>query len=75
MAKILEDISKTFNKFLIMPNLIYEKCITFNVSLKNIFVKYEKDEEIKISKNIQFVLAIVKHAVSKKDNAITFACE
>ena len=34
MAKILEDISRTFNEFLLLPNLTTEDCIPDNVSLK-----------------------------------------
>ena len=33
MAKILEDISRTFNEFLLLPNLTDERCIPNKVSL------------------------------------------
>ena len=34
MAKILNDVSRTFNEFLLLPNLTDERCIPSNVSLK-----------------------------------------
>ena len=39
MAKILENISRTFNEFLLLPNLTDERCIPSNVSLKTPLVK------------------------------------
>lgn len=42
MAKILEDISRTFNEFLLLPNLTDERCIPNNVSLRTPLVKYKK---------------------------------
>ena len=34
MSTILKDISRTFNEFLLLPNLTDERCIPSNVSLK-----------------------------------------
>ena len=34
MSKVLEDISRTFNEFLLLPNLTDERCIPSKVSLK-----------------------------------------
>ena len=48
MAKILEDISRTFNEFLLLPNLTDERCIPSQVSLRTPLVKYKKGEEAKI---------------------------
>ena len=45
MAKILEDISRTFNEFLLLPNLTDERCIPNNVSLRTPLVKFKKGEE------------------------------
>lgn len=42
MAKILKDISRTFNEFLLIPNLTDERCIPSNVSLKTPLVKFKK---------------------------------
>lgn len=74
MAKILEDISRTFNEFLLLPNLTDERCIPNNVSLKTPLVKFKKGEEPKISANIPFVSAIMQ-AVSGEKMAIALARE
>ena len=74
MAKILEDVSRTFNEFLLLPNLTDERCIPTNVSLKTPLVKFKKGEEPKYSMNIPFVSAI-KQAVSGEDMAIALARE
>ena len=74
MAKILEDVSRTFNEFLLIPNLTDERCIPSNVSLKTPLVKYKKGEEPAISMNIPFVSAIMQ-AVSGEKMAIALARE
>ena len=58
MSKVLEDISRTFNEFLLLPNLTTEKCIPNNVSLKTPLVKFKKGEEPKYSANVPMVSAI-----------------
>ena len=74
MAKILEDISRTFNEFLLIPNLTDERCIPSNVSLKTPLVKFKKGEEPKISLNVPFTSAIMQ-AVSGEKMAIALARE
>ena len=74
MAKILEDVSRTFNEFLLIPNLTDERCIPSNVNLKTPLVKYKKGEEPAISMNIPFVSAIMQ-AVSGEKMAIALARE
>ncbi len=74
MAKILEDISRTFNEFLLLPNLTDERCIPNNVSLKTPLVKFKKGEESKISLNIPMVSAIMQ-SVSGEKMAISLARE
>ena len=69
MAEVLKDVSRTFNEFLLLPNLTDERCIPNNVSLKTPLVKYRKGEEPKISMNVPFVSAIMQ-AVS----AVSFRC-
>ena len=66
MAKILEDISRTFNEFLLLPNLTTEECIPTNVSLKTPLVKYKKGEEPKYSANIPMVSAIMQSVSGEK---------
>ena len=74
MAKILEDISRTFNEFLLLPNLTDERCIPSNVSLKTPLVKYKKGEDPKYYANVPFVSAIMQ-AVSGEKMAIALARE
>ncbi len=66
MAKILEDISRTFNEFLLLPNLTTEECIPNNVSLKTPLVKFKKGEEPKYSANIPMVSAIMQSVSGEK---------
>ena len=74
MAKVLKDVSRTFNEYLLLPNLTDERCIPTNVSLKTPLVKFKKGEEPKYSENIPFVSAIMQ-AVSGEKMAIALARE
>ena len=74
MAKILEDVSRTFNEFLLLPNLTDERCIPQNVSLKTPLVKYNKGEKSKYYANIPMVSAIMQ-SVSGEKMAIALARE
>ena len=74
MAKILEDVSRTFNEFLLLPNLTDERCIPSNVSLKTPLVKYRKGEEPKYSANVPMVSAIMQ-SVSGEEMGIALARE
>ena len=74
MAKILEDISRTFNEFLLLPNLTDERCIPSNVSLKTPLVKFNKGEEPKYHANIPMVSAIMQ-SVSGEEMGIALARE
>ena len=58
MAKIFEDVSRTFNEFLLIPNLTDERCIPSNVSLKTPIVKYRKGEETKRAGHIRMLMNI-----------------
>ena len=66
MAKILEDISRTFNEFLLLPNLTDERCIPSNVSLKTPLVKLKKGEEPKYYANVPMVSAIMQSVSGEK---------
>ena len=72
MAKIVEGISRTFNEFLLLPNLTTEECIPNNVSLKTPLVKFKKGEEPKYSANIPMVSAIMQ-SVSGEEMGIALA--
>ena len=74
MAKIFEDISRTFNEYLLIPNLTDERCIPNNVSLKTPLVKFKKGEEPKFSANVPMVSAIMQ-AVSGEEMGIALARE
>lgn len=74
MAEILKGVSRTFNEFLLIPNLTDERCIPSNVSLKTPLVKFKKGEEPKYYENIPFVSAIMQ-AVSGEKMAIALARE
>ena len=74
MAKILEDISRTFSEFLLLPNLTTKECIPENVNLKTPLVKFRKGEEAKICLNVPFVSAIMQ-AVSGEKMGISLARE
>ena len=74
MAKILEDISRTFNEFLLLPNLTDERCIPNNVSLRTPLVKYKKGEEAKYYANVPMVSAIMQ-SVSGEEMGIALARE
>ena len=74
MAKILEDVSRTFNELLLLPNLTDERCIPSNVSLKTPLVKFKKGEEPKYSANVPMVSAIMQ-SVSGEEMGIALARE
>ena len=74
MAKILEDESRTFNEFLLLPNLTDERCIPQNVKLTTPLVKYNRGEKVKYSLNIPMVSAIMQ-SVSGEKMAIALARE
>ena len=74
MAKVLENISRTFNEYLLLPNLTDERCIPTNVDLKTPLVKFKKGEEPKYSLNIPMVSAIMQ-SVSGEEMGIALARE
>ncbi len=74
MSEVLKDVSRTFNEFLLLPNLTDERCIPNNVSLKTPLVKFKKGEEPKYSLNIPMVSAIMQ-SVSGEKMAISLARE
>ena len=74
MAEVLKDVSRTFNEFLLLPNLTDERCIPDNVSLKTPLVKFKNGEQPKFSANIPMVSAIMQ-SVSGEKMAIALARE
>ncbi|MFR3783110.1 MAG: IMP dehydrogenase [Clostridia bacterium] len=74
MSKVLEDISRTFNEFLLLPNLTDERCIPNKVSLRTPLVKFKKGEEAKYYANVPMISAIMQ-SVSGEEMGIALARE
>ncbi|MDR1336020.1 MAG: IMP dehydrogenase [Tannerella sp.] len=72
MAVYLDDVSRTFGEYLLIPGLTTQKCIPSNVSLKTPLVKHAKNKKPAITLNIPFVSAIMQ-SVSGPELAIELA--
>jgi len=72
MAIYLDDVSRTFGEYLLIPGLTTKECLPSNVSLKTPLVKFKKDETPAIQLNIPFVSAIMQ-SVSDSGLAIELA--
>jgi IMP dehydrogenase len=74
MANIINDISRTFNEYLIIPGLTKKSHIPDNVNLKTPIAKFSRGEESRITLNVPFVSAIMQ-SVSDSGLAIALAKE
>ena len=74
MAYYFENVSHTFNEYLLVPGYSSSECIPANVSLKTPLVKFKKGEEPEISLNIPMVSAIMQ-SVSGEKLAVALARE
>jgi IMP dehydrogenase len=74
MANILNEVSRTFNEFLIIPGLTTKSHTPENVSLHTPLVRFNKGSNPKITLNIPFVSAIMQ-SVSDSKLAIALAKE
>jgi IMP dehydrogenase len=72
MAKIYDDISRTFDEYLLVPNLTTKKCIPGNVDLSTPLVKFKKGSPPPLKLNVPFVSSIMQ-AVSNHTLAIELA--
>jgi IMP dehydrogenase len=72
MAVYLDDVSRTFGEYLLIPGLTTKQCSPKNVSLKTPLVKFKKGELPDIELNIPFVSAIMQ-SVSDSGLAIALA--
>jgi IMP dehydrogenase len=72
MAIYLDDVSRTFGEYLLIPGLTTKQCIPANVSLRTPLVKFKKGDAPAITLNIPFVSAIMQ-AVSNDGLAIELA--
>jgi IMP dehydrogenase len=72
MAQFINDVSRTFAEYILIPDLTTKECIPPNVSLKSPVVKYRKGEKSAIELNIPVVSAIMQ-SVSDHNLAIALA--
>ncbi len=72
MAIILQESSKTFSEYLLLPNLTTKICLPHNVNLRTPISKFKKGESSSITLNIPFSSAIMQ-SVSDHNLAITLA--
>jgi len=72
MAHYYDEVSRTFNEYLLIPGLTTPECIPNKVSLSTPIVKYKKGQQADLSLNIPFVSAIMQ-SVSDDQMAIALA--
>ncbi|HXC05459.1 MAG TPA: IMP dehydrogenase, partial [Bacteroidia bacterium] len=72
MAHYFDEISRTFNEYLLIPDLTTKKCIPDNISLKTPLVRFKKGSKPDLHLNIPFVSAIMQ-SVSGDEMAIALA--
>ncbi|MEI6139367.1 MAG: IMP dehydrogenase [Mariniphaga sp.] len=72
MAQFFNDVSRTFNEYLLIPGLTTKACFPANVSLKVPLVKFSKGEKSDIELNVPAVSAIMQ-SVSDHNLAIALA--
>jgi IMP dehydrogenase len=72
MPYIINDISRTFSEYLLVPGLTMKNCTPDKVSLKTPLVKFHKGCSSEIELNIPFVSAIMQ-SVSDNNMAIALA--
>ena len=74
MAYYFNDVSHTFNEYLLVPGYSSAECIPANVSLKTPLVKFKKGEKPAIEMNIPMTSAIMQ-SVSGERLAVALAKE
>jgi IMP dehydrogenase len=72
MAHYLNEVSRTFSEYLLIPGFTSKECVPTSVNLRTPLVKFKKGEESAISINIPFVSAIMQ-SVSDDGMAIALA--
>lgn len=72
MAVYVEEVSRTFGEYLLIPGLTTKQCVPSNVSLRTPLVKHNVGEKSAIELNIPFVSAIMQ-SVSGPELAIELA--
>ena len=66
MAVYLNDVSRTFGEYLLIPGLTTKQCVPTNVSLKTPLEKHKVGEKPAIELNIPFVSAIMQSVSGPK---------
>lgn len=72
MAQFLNEVSRTFSEYLLIPGLTTKECVPNLVNLKTPLVKFKKGEESSIKIKIPFVSAIMQ-SVSDDGMAVALA--
>ncbi len=72
MVYIYPEVSRTFNEYLLLPNLTTKDCTIENVNLRTPLSRFNKGEEPALSLNIPFVSAIMQ-SVSDHNLGIALA--
>lgn len=72
MAHIINDVSRTFNEYLLIPGLTSKVCTPDKINLKTPLVRFTKGNDPDIMLNIPFVSAIMQ-SVSDANMAISLA--
>jgi IMP dehydrogenase len=72
MARIINEPSRTFGEYLLLPNLTTKDCIVENVDLSTPICRYKKGEEPELKLNVPFSSAIMQ-SVSDNNMAIALA--
>lgn len=72
MAKLIDEVSRTFGEYLFIPGLTTQACTPQNIDLKTPLVRYAKGQEPRISLNIPLTSAIMQ-SVSGDQLAIALA--
>jgi IMP dehydrogenase len=72
MAKIFDEVSRTFDEYLLIPNLTTKKCTPQNINLSTPLARYKNTDLKSLRLNIPIVSAIMQ-AVSNHTLAIELA--
>lgn len=72
MARIINEPSRTFGEYLLLPNLTTKDCVVENVDLSTPLTRYNRGEEPELKLNIPFSSAIMQ-SVSDNNMAIALA--
>ena len=70
MAHVMNDISRTFNEYLLIPGLTTKECSPDKINLKTPLTKFQKGHSSPIELNVPFVSAIMQ---SVSDNTMAIA--